>query len=130
MPPLLELRKTIGLTLEEAYNFLHISAESLAAKEQVFWSIPAPYDLSTVRHRYFYFLSQFGNNREYNIIQDHLTLQAARRNIFHYNRATMGKHYGNYSNLEWYAFEMHEAILPREILEIIEYDVARNMESR
>jgi hypothetical protein len=120
LPPLLELRKAMGLTPDEAVSILHISLESLADKETNFISSPYPYNLSSVRQRYLYFLSLHSSNRERNIIRDHLTLQQVREDVFRLTHADMGNLYGGYTARQWYNFETHEAILPRDILKEIE----------
>jgi hypothetical protein len=129
LPPLLELRKTMGLTFEEAVGILFISADSLQVKEASFEEIPHPYCVSSVRHRYLYFLSQFGKRRERNIIQNHLTLLQVRRDILYLDWRTMGSMYGGYTARQWYNFEIHEAILPRDILKTLEQDV-HNMQTQ
>jgi hypothetical protein len=123
MPPLLELRKTMGLSFEEAFGILFISADSLQAKEAALEEIPHPYCVSSVRHRYLYFLSQFGHKRERNLFSDYTTLQQARRDIFYLDWRTMGSMYGGYTARQWYNFEIHEAILPRDVLKTLEQDV-------
>ena len=122
LPPLLELRKTMGLTFDEARGILHISAESLIVKEVEFLPIPAPFDLRTVRNRYLYFLSQYMNVRERNIIRYHLTLKAIRVVTFGFDLATMGSFYGGYTARAWHNFEMNETVLPRDILKQIDQD--------
>ena len=129
LPPLLELRLTMGLTFEEAIGILFISTDSLRAKEATFEEIPHPYCVSTMRHRYLYFLSLYGGKRERNIIQDHLTLYQVRRDIFYLDWRTMGSMYGGYTARQWYNFEIHEAVLPRDILKMLEQDV-HNMQTR
>jgi hypothetical protein len=123
LPPLLELRKTMGLTLDEAASVMHISTDSLQAKESLFEQLPHPYSVSTVKRTYLFYLSLYGERRFRNIIRDHLTLYEARRDILHLDHQTMGSIYGGYTARQWYNFETHEAILPRATLALLDQDV-------
>lgn len=121
MPPLLALRKQMGLTFEEAIGVLHVAPETLVREEAL--DEPVLFrQLRGVSMRYFFYLNIHGNKRERNNIGNCLTLIAVRRNLFYFSYAQMGRFYG-YTARQWYRFEIHDDILPRAVLEQITRDV-------
>ena len=126
LPVLLELRKIHGLAPEEAANVLHVSLETLESEE----SQPCPDKLSNltaVMMSYTYYLTLYANTRERNILSSHITLRYARHHVFKLSYAYMGHLYGGYTARQWYLFEIHELLLPRDLLEEVRFDLRRKL---
>ena len=125
LTPLLALRLRMGVKFEQAISVLHISKDTLLYEE----ALERPQllsDLGFVFMRYLFFLSVHGDSNERNLVQDHLTLFSVRQNIFEMSYEQMGRTYGGFSAKDWYSFEIHERILPRNILRRIESDVYKH----
>jgi hypothetical protein len=127
LPPLLVLRKSWGLTLEEAAGMLLVTPQRLTEEE----SLAIPHVLrnfNAIYRSYMAFYCMYGGKREFNIVHSHLTLREVRRQFYPFHHGVLGNMYGGFTGLQWYHFETHDAILPREILETLEGDVAAEME--
>ena len=121
MTPLRATRKHMGLTFDEAVGVLHVKSEILAREEAL--DEPVLFkELAGISMRYFFYLNVHGNKRNRNNISNHLTLIAARKNLFACTYAEMGRFYG-YTARQWYLFEIHENLLPRDVLKQIAADV-------
>ncbi len=128
LPILLELRKCMGLTPEEASSVLHVRPESLEAEECLGYP-KFLNDIDAVLMRYLFFLSVHGNKRERNLISNCFSLREIRRRHFKLEYKAMGHFYGGYTARQWYHFEMHDEILPRDILEQIRTDLRKQQSS-
>jgi hypothetical protein len=121
LPVLLEVRKCMGLTIEEAASALYVSKETLESQEALGYPTILN-DIEDVLKRYAYFLSMYGNNRERNLVKKFISLREVRHCYFKFTLKEMGTVYGGYTARAWYLFEVHEVLLPRHLLEQIEYD--------
>lgn len=129
IPILLELRKTFGISPGEAASVLHVSLETLESDEALL--VPQVLiNITAVMGSYLYFLSVYGAHRERNLIDNETTLRDARLHILMLSYATMGRRYGGYTARQWYLLEMHELLLPRDILSIIRFDIQSRQRRR
>jgi hypothetical protein len=128
IPILLELRMTFGLDQNEASSVLHVSLETLESEEARV--IPRKLNITGVMRNYLYFLSVYGDLRQRNLIDNQTTLRDARLHVLKLSYSGMGRTYGGYTARQWYLHEMHELLLPRDILETIKFDIQRRPSRR
>ena len=129
IPILLEMRKTLGLNQAEAASVLHVSLETLESEETL--GVPRVLrNITAVLSSYLYFLSVWGDHRERNLISNDTTLRDVREHILKLSYSSMGRMYGGYTARQWYLLEMHEFLLPRDVLEMIRYDIQKRPSRR
>jgi hypothetical protein len=122
LPPVLLLRKQMGLTFDEALCALYGVCANTLTEMETLSPEACTIDLASISMRYFFFLSIHGRKRERNNVGCGITLLAIRQNLFELSYAEMGRIYG-YTARQWYQFEVHDQILPREVLAQIEQDM-------